>query len=150
MSGMKIISKNKRVGYDFFLEEKFEAGIVLSGTEVKSLRGGKVKIDDAYVYIDAQGEVWIQNMNIAHYEFGNINNLPENRKRKLLLNRSEIIELKKGINLKSLTIVPTMIYFKDSRVKLEIALAKGKKLYDKREDKAKKEVSRKLKNADYE
>ena len=148
--GIKIIAKNKRASYDYFLEDKFEAGLVLQGTEVKSIRSGKVKIDEAYIDVDKRDEVWIHNMNVPHYEFGNINNHSETRKRKLLLNRGEIKELQKGLGAKSLTIVPTKIYLKDSKVKIEIALAKGKKLYDKRHDKAKKDVERKLRQGKYD
>lgn len=148
--GIKIITKNKRAGYDYFLEEKFEAGLVLQGTEVKSLREGKANINDAFVTIDGHGEAWIQNMTIPHYKFGNITNHEETRKRKLLLNAKEINEIVKNIQLKKLTVVPTALYFKDSRVKIEIALAKGKKMYDKRETEAKRDVDRKLRQKDYE
>lgn len=147
--GIKIITKNKRAGYDYFLEEKFEAGLVLQGTEVKSLREGKANINDAFVTIDG-GEAWIQNMTIPHYKFGNITNHEETRKRKLLLNAKEINEIVKNIQLKKLTVVPTSLYFKDSRVKIEIALAKGKKMYDKRDTEAKRDVDRKLRQKDYE
>lgn len=148
--GIKIIAKNKRAGYDYFLEEKFEAGLVLQGTEVKSLREGKANINDAFVTIDGQGEAWLYNMTIPHYKFGNITNHEETRKRKLLLNSKEISEIVKNIQLKKLSVVPTAIYFKDSRVKIEIALAKGKKMYDKRDTEAKKDVERKLRQKEYE
>ncbi len=148
--GIKVIVKNKRASYDYFLEEKFEAGIELQGTEVKSIRDGKVKITEAFVSVDNKNEVWVQNMHIAHYEFGNINNHRETRKRKLLLNKKEIELLIKGMGARGLTIVPTMIYFKGSRVKLEIALAKGKKLHDKRDSAAKKDVERKLRQGQYD
>lgn len=147
---IKIIIKNSRAGYDFFLEEKFEAGVVLQGTEVKTLREGKATLTDAFVSIDSVGEAWLYNLNIPHYTFGNINNHEENRKRKLLLNKKEILEIQKRMSIKGLTLIPTMLYFKSSRVKCEIALAKGKKLYDKRESAAKKDVERKLRQGQYE
>lgn len=147
--GIKIIAKHKRATYDYSLEEKFEAGITLVGTEVKSLRAGKVSIAESWVDIDKNGEAWIQNMTIPQYEFGNINNHQETRKRKLLLNRKEIDKLLHQVKAQKMTIVPTKIYFKGSLVKLEIALGRGKKDYDKRADKAKKDVERKLKQRDY-
>ena len=148
--GIKIIAKNKRASYDYFLEENFEAGLALQGTEVKTLRGGKCVMTDAYCAIDKNDEVWIHNMSIPAYEFGTYANHEETRKRKLLLNRTEIETIKKSLATKGQTLVPTKIYFKGSKVKLEIALAKGKKLYDKRETTKKKEVERKLRQGVYE
>ncbi len=148
--GIKIICKNQRAGYDYFLEEKYECGVALAGTEVKSLRNGKGKIDEAYVAIDSQGEIWLQNATIPHYEFGNINNHPETRKRKLLLKREEIIQIEKKMATKGYTVIPLALYFKDSLVKCEIALAKGKKLFDKRDTAAKKDVERKLRQGQFE
>jgi SsrA-binding protein len=148
--GIKIICKNQRAGYDYFLEEKYECGVALAGTEVKSLRNGKGKIDEAYVAIDSSGEVWLQNATIPHYEFGNINNHPETRKRKLLLKREEIIQIEKKMATKGYTVIPLALYFKDSLVKCEIALAKGKKLFDKRDTAAKKDVERKLRQGQFE
>lgn len=148
--GIKIISKNKRAGYEFFLSEKMEAGIELKGTEVKVLRLGKVKIEDAFVDIDQHGEAWLFNMTIPHYDFGNIHNHQENRRRKLLLHKEEISRMYHQMKSKNLTCVPTMIYFKDSRVKIEIALAKGKKLHDKRDTEAKRDVERKIRRGDYD
>lgn len=147
--GVKIIAKNKRASYDFFLEEKIEAGLALVGTEVKSLRAGKVSIAESWIDIDKNGEAWIQNMTIPHYEFGNINNHQETRKRKLLLKRKEIEKLLHQVKAQKMTIVPTSIYFKNSYVKMEIALGRGKKQHDKRHDQAKKDVERKLKQRDY-
>lgn len=143
--GIKILAKNKRASFDFHLEKKFEAGMVLRGTEVKSLRKGKVSLNESHITIDNFGEVWAHNISIPVYEFGNIHNHEETRKRKLLLSRKQIAEIAHEMSIKRLTLVPTAIYFKDSLVKLEFALAKGKKLHDKREDTAKKEVERKLK-----
>ena len=148
--GIKILAKNKRASYDYFLEEKFEAGIALVGTEVKALRDGKVTIAESHVSIDRNFEVWIHNMNIPHYKFGNIHNHEETRTRKLLLHASEITKLQHKMQAGGMTIVPTKIYFKDSLVKIEIALGRGKKQHDKRQDKAKKDVERKLKRGIYD
>lgn len=148
--GMKIIAKNKRASYDFALDQRYEAGMVLQGTEVKSLRLGKVSLAEAWIDIDNDGEVWAHNITIPHYEFGNINNHQETRKRKLLLKKVEIAKIYHQMRAQHLTLVPTMIYFKDSKVKLEIALAKGKKKYDKRQDEAKKSVEKKLRQQQYD
>ncbi len=148
--GIKIICKNQRAGYDYFLEEKYECGLELLGTEVKSMRLGKGIINDAYVAIDSAGEVWLQNATIPHYEFGNINNHTETRKRKLLLKREEIQQIEKRMAMKGYTIIPLALYFKDSLVKCEIALAKGKKLFDKRDTAAKKDVERKLRQGQFD
>jgi len=136
--GKKIIAKNKRASYDYFLTEKFEAGLMLTGTEIKSLREGKVSIAECHITIDKNQEAWVNNMIIAQYEFGNINNHKEDRKRKLLMHKKEINYLYHEMKSKSLTIVPTIIYFTKNRVKLEIALAKGKKQHDKRQVEQKK------------
>ena len=148
--GIKIISKNQRAGYDYFIEDKYECGVALVGTEVKSLRLGKAIINEAFVTIDSAGEVWLQNATIPHYEFGNINNHPETRKRKLLLKREEIQQITKKMAVKGYTLIPLALYFKDSLVKCEIALAKGKKAFDKRDTAAKKDVERKLRQGHYE
>jgi SsrA-binding protein len=148
--GIKIICKNQRAGYDYFIEDKYECGISLVGTEVKSLRLGKGIINEAYVVIDSKGEVWLQNANIPQYEFGNINNHAEARKRKLLLNREEIQQINKKMAIKGYTLIPLAMYFKDSLVKCEIALAKGKKVFDKRDTAAKKDVERKLRQGHFE
>ena len=133
-----------------FFEEKYECGLVLVGTEVKSLRNGKGQINEAYVTIDSSGEAWLQNATIPHYEFGNLNNHPETRKRKLLLKKEEINQIEKKMAVKGYTIIPLALYFKDSLVKCEIALAKGKKLFDKRDTAAKKDVERKLRQVQFE
>lgn len=148
--GIKIICKNQRAGYDYFLEEKYECGMVLQGTEVKSMRQGKGIINEAYVVIDSAGEVWLQNATIPHYDFGNINNHPETRKRKLLLSREQIVQIEKKMATKGYTLIPLALYFKDSLVKCEIALAKGKKLFDKRDTAAKKDVERKLRQGQFD
>lgn len=147
--GIKIIAKNKRATYDYQLLETYEAGIVLEGTEVKSLREGKGTIGEAYIAVDKKGEAWAHNINIPHYEFGNINNHEERRKRKLLLHTQELEEIAHRAQAERLTIIPIKIYFKGAKVKLEIALGKGKKLHDKRQDAAKKTVERKLRQGDY-
>ncbi len=148
--GIKIIAKNKRATYDYFLDETFEAGLVLQGTEVKTLRSGRVTMGEAYISVDEKKEAWIYNMNIPQYEWGNINNHEETRKRKLLLNRDEIERLHHQMKAARLTIVPVKIYFKNNRIKMEIALARGKKQHDKRQDKAKKDVERKLQRREYD
>lgn len=147
---IKIICKNQRAGYDYFIEDKFECGMALLGTEVKSMRQGKGIINDAYVVIDSQGEAWLQNATIPHYDFGNINNHSETRKRKLLLKREEIHQIEKKMATKGYTLIPLALYFKDSLVKCEIALAKGKKLFDKRDTAAKKDVERKLRQGQFD
>lgn len=137
----KLIAGNKKAFHEYFIEDKYEAGIALAGTEVKSLRMGKCSIKEAFIRID-RGEVYIYNMHISPYEKGNIFNKDPVRTRKLLLNRHEIRKLEGQITQKGYTIVPLNIYFKGSLVKMEIGLAKGKKLYDKRQDIAKKDQRR--------
>ena len=148
--GIKIIARNKRASFDYALKEKFEAGLMLQGTEVKSLRLGKATIAESYITIDSNFEAWIYNLHIPQYEFGNIHNHQEDRKRKLLLHEKEIHLIKHKMKAEGMTIVPTSLYFKNSYVKLEIALGKGKKLHDKRADKAKKDVEKKLRQGRYE
>lgn len=148
--GIKIIGTNKRASFDFSLKEKFEAGIALQGTEVKVLRLGKVSLNDSYVAIDGKGEVWAYNVHIPQYSFGNINNHQEQRIKKLLLNRQEITRLYHEMKTQHLSLVITKIYFKDSKVKLEFALAKGKKLHDKRDAEREKDVQRKLQRGNYD
>lgn len=148
--GIKIITKNKRAGHDYQLLEKVEAGLVLVGTEVKSIRAGKVKIGESHITIDGNNEAWIHNMYVAHYEFGNINNHEETRKRKLLLNETEINKIARKMNAERLTVVPTILYFKGNRIKIEIVLARGKKAHDKREDSKKKDIEMKIRRGIYE
>ena len=140
-SGVKLIANNKKAYHDYFIEETYEAGIELVGTEVKSLRMGKCSIKESFVGVD-NGEVFVHRMNISPYEKGNIFNKDPLRTRKLLLHKYEINQLIGKQQQKGYTIVPLKVYFKDSRVKVEIGLAKGKKLYDKREDIAKKDMKR--------
>lgn len=139
---MKVIANNKKASYDYFLEDKIEAGISLTGTEVKSLRNGNCSIKEAYIKID-NNEVFIINMYVKNYEQGNIFNVEERRPRKLLLNKSEIRKLESKVSTEGYTIIPVQVYFNDnSKVKIEIALGKGKKKYDKRDSIKKKEVNR--------
>ena len=138
---MKLVANNKKAYHDFFIEEKYEAGLVLHGTEVKSLRMGKCSIKEAFFRIE-NGEVYIYGMHISPYEKGNIFNKDPLRVRKLLLHRQEIRKLIGNSSEKGYTIVPLQVYFKDGRAKIEIGLAKGKKLYDKRQDIAKKDQKR--------
>ena len=137
----KIIANNKKAFYDYFIEDKYEAGIELVGTEVKSLRMGKCSIKEAFVRIQ-KGEVFIYGMHISPYEKGNIFNKDPLRPKKLLMHKSEIRKLVGKIAEQGYTLVPVEVYFKGSLVKVQIALAKGKKLYDKRQDIAKKDMRR--------
>lgn len=139
--GKKLIANNKKVYHDYFLEETFEAGIALAGTEVKSLRMGKGSIKESFIHIE-NGEVILYGMHISPYEKGNIFNKDPLRIRKLLLHKSEINKLLGKIKEKGMAIVPLRVYFSGSLVKVEIGLAKGKKLYDKRDDIAKKDQKR--------
>jgi SsrA-binding protein len=139
--GSRLIANNKKAFHDYFIEDTYEAGIELVGTEVKSLRQGQCSIKEAFVGID-NGEVYVYRMNIPPYEKGNIFNKDPLRTRKLLLHKSEINKLIGQSKEKGYTIVPLKVYFKDSLVKIEIALARGKKLYDKRQDIAKKDQNR--------
>jgi len=148
--GIKIIGTNKRASFDYILQDRFEAGIVLQGTEVKVLREGKVTLGDSYVAIDGHGEVWAYNVNIPQYSYGNINNHQEQRVKKLLLNRLEISKIYHEMKTQHLSLVVTKIYFKDSKVKLEFALAKGKKAHDKRDAEREKDVTRKLQRGNYD
>ena len=138
---MKLISNNKKAYHDYFIDEKYEAGIELHGTEVKSLRMGKCSIKEAFVRIE-NGEAFIYGMNISPYEKGNIFNKDPLRIKKLLLHKVEIRKLGGKMSEKGYTIVPLQVYFKDGKAKVEIGLARGKKLYDKREDIAKKDLRR--------
>lgn len=139
--GRKLIANNKKAYFDYFIEDKYEAGIALNGTEVKSVRMGKCSIKEAYIRIE-NGEVYVCNMNITPYEKGNIFNKDPLRPKKLLLHKYEINKLSAQIAQKGYTIVPLQVYLNGSLVKVEIGLAKGKKLYDKRQDVAKKDQRR--------
>lgn len=143
---MKIISNNKKAYHDYFILETFEAGIELKGTEIKSIRKGSANLKDCFVRIKDH-EAFIENMYIAPYENGNIFNHEPRRIRKLLLHKKEISKLEKKVREDGLTIVPTKLYFNTSKAKLEIALAKGKKLYDKRNDLKEKDAKRDIEKA---
>ena len=149
MGKIKIIGQNRKARYNYSIHEQFEAGIQLQGTEIKSLRSNKVSISESHVSIDSKNEAWIHNIKIPQYDFGNRFNHEEARKRKLLLHKAEIEELSHRAQSERLTIIPLKIYFKNSKVKLEIALAKGKKLYDKRQDEAKKDIKKRIKKGEY-
>ena len=138
---MKLVANNKKAYHDYFIEEKYECGIELFGTEVKSIRMGKCSIKEAYVSID-HGEAFIEGMNISPYEKGNIFNREPLRKRRLLLHKREILKLAGQVQTKGYTLMPLQVYFKNGRVKIEIGLARGKKLYDKRQDIRKKDMKR--------
>ncbi|MEX2574798.1 MAG: SsrA-binding protein SmpB [Balneolaceae bacterium] len=135
--------KNRKARHEYRVEETYEAGISLRGTEVKSLRAGKASLNEAFAYIQ-NGEIWMKNMYIKPYEHGSYNNHDERRDRKLLLNRREIREIDKAISQKGKTIVPLKLYFKKGYAKLLIGLATGKKKYDKRDDIKDKEMRREL------
>ncbi|MDN4160308.1 SsrA-binding protein SmpB [Nocardioides abyssi] len=129
--GQKMIAQNKKARHDYAIEDTFEAGLVLQGTEVKSLRQGRASLVDGFVDID-RGEAWLHGVHIPEYSQGTWTNHSARRKRKLLLNRMEIDKIERRVNEKGLTVVPLALYFKDGRAKIEIGLAKGKKSWDKR------------------
>lgn len=145
--GIKLIANNKKAYHDYFIDEKYEAGIALHGTEVKSLRMGRCSIKESFVTISNKGEILINHMHISPYEKGNIFNKDPLRVRKLLLHKLEIRRLMSKIKEKGYTLVPLQVYFKGSLVKVEIGLARGKKLYDKRDDLAKKDAKREIDRA---
>ncbi len=138
---VKLIANNKKAYHDYFIEEKYECGIELFGTEVKSLRMGKCSIKEAYVSVD-HGECFIEGMHISPYEKGNIFNRDPLRRRRLLLHKREILKLGGQVQQKGYTLMPLEVYFKKGRVKVEIGLARGKKLYDKRDDIRRKQIRR--------
>jgi SsrA-binding protein len=139
----RVSISNRKARHDYFIIETFEAGIVLKGTEVKSLRQGNANLQDSYAELRS-GEVWLEGMHINPYEHGNINNHEPRRKRKLLLQRKQIRKLLGGLKEKGLTLVPLSVYFKGPYAKVELALARGKKSYDKREAIAKRESDRNI------
>ena len=141
-AGIKMVANNKKAYHDYFIDDKFEAGIELFGTEVKSIRMGKCSIKEAFIKIESDGQVYVFGMHISPYEKGNIFNKDPLRVRKLLLHRYEINKIEAKLKEKGLTLVPLKVYFKDSLVKIEIGMARGKKLYDKRQDIAKKDQRR--------
>ncbi|EEG29815.1 SsrA-binding protein [[Clostridium] methylpentosum DSM 5476] len=144
--GKKIIALNRKARHDYFVEESFEAGIELVGTEVKSLRKGAVNLKDSFCYIE-QGEIFVHGMHISPYEQGNIFNKDPIRIRKLLMHKKEIARLFGQVKQQGYSLIPLSLYFKSSRVKLELGLCKGKKLYDKRADAAKRDAKREMSRA---
>ena len=143
---VKLVANNKKAYHDYFIEDKFEAGIELFGTEVKSIRMGKCSIKESFIRIE-NGEVWIYGMHISPYEKGNIFNKDPLRQRRLLMHKREILKLFARIKQDGYSLIPLSIYFRGPRVKLEIGLAKGKKLYDKRETAARKDAKREMDRA---
>ena len=146
-AGIKMVANNKKAYHDYFIDDKFEAGIELFGTEVKSIRMGKCSIKEAFIKIECDGQVYVFGMHISPYEKGNSFNKDPLRGRKLLLHKLEIRRLMSKIKEKGYTLVPLQVYFKGSLVKVEIGLARGKKLYDKRDDLAKKDAKREIDRA---
>jgi len=144
--GIKIIAQNKKARHDYFIEETYEAGMVLIGTEVKSIRLGRVNLKDSYADVK-QGEVYVHNMHISPYDQGNIFNRDPLRDRKLLLNRREINKLIGYIQQRGYSLIPLQIYLSHGLVKMQLAVSKGKKLYDKRRDMAKRDAKRDMERA---
>ena len=141
MDGIKILAKNRKASFEYFLLDKFEAGIELQGSEIKSIRAGQVSIGEAYIQIENL-EAWLVNSHVAKYDAASIFNHDPKRKRRLLLHRKEINQIWNAVRQKGLTVVPTILYLSKGRAKIEIALAKGKKMYDKRDSIAKRDAER--------
>jgi SsrA-binding protein len=144
--GEKLICNNKKAFHEYFIEERFEAGMVLTGTEVKSLRMGKANLNDSFAMVKS-GEAFLHNLHISPYDFGNRQNHDPDRMRKLLLHKKEIDKLFGSVREQGYSLVPLRLYFKNGLVKVEVGLAKGKKLYDKREDLKKKDHKREIAQA---
>jgi len=144
--GEKLICNNKKAYHDYFIEEKFEAGMVLRGTEVKSLRMGKANLNDSFALVK-NGEAFLHNLHISPYDFGNRENHDPDRMRKLLLHKKEITKLFGKVREQGYSLVPLRLYFREGLVKVEMGLAKGKKLYDKREDMKQKDMKREVSQA---
>ena len=144
--GRKVVAQNRKARHDFAIEDVFEAGLVLQGTEVKSLREGRASLVDGFVDID-RGEAWLHNVHIPEYTQGTWTNHAARRKRKLLLNRIEIDKIERRVNERGLTVVPLSLYFLNGRAKVEIALAKGKKSWDKRHALAERQATRETQQA---
>ena len=139
---IKIVANNRKAGFEYFLLEKFEAGLVLNGSEIKSIRAGQMSIQESYIDIEDGQQAWLVESHIAPYEQANRYNHDPKRKRKLLLHKKQILELWNNVRIKGMTVVPTRVYLKKGRAKIEIALAKGKKAYDKRATIAKRDEAR--------
>lgn len=146
MANMKTIAQNKKARHDYFVEETYEAGIELCGTEVKSLRTGRVNLKDSWCSI-VDGEIFVNGMHISPYEQGNIFNRDPMRVRKLLMHKKEILKLYGTVKQTGYSLIPISLYFKDSKVKLQVGLCKGKKLYDKRADMAERSAKRDMERA---
>jgi len=144
--GIKIVSENRKAFHDYFIEDRVEAGIILTGTEIKSIRNGKVNLKDSYARLN-NGEVWVHQMHISPYEQGNRYNHDPLRQRKLLLHRAEINKLIGKIQLQGLTLIPIKIYLKQGMAKIELAVCQGKKNYDKRQVLAEREGKREIERA---
>lgn len=145
-SSVKDIAVNRRARHDYFLDEFFECGIALTGTEIKSVRAGHVQFKDAYISIRG-GEAWIKGMHISAYAYGSFSNVDEERDRRLLLHKYEIRKLDQKVRTKGYTLIPVRMYLKNGRAKLEIALARGKDLYDKRQSEKERDASREIARA---
>lgn len=145
-SRIKVVAKNRRASHDYELLERFEAGLVLTGTEIKSVRENKVSLQHSYVQ-PRDGELWLIDANIAQYEHGGYENHEPKRARKLLLHRREINKIIDELAQKGLTLIPTMVYLKNGLAKVEIALARGKRKFDKRQDLAKRDAERQVQRA---
>lgn len=144
---IKIVANNRKAGFEYFLIEKYEAGLALQGSEIKSIRAGQISIQEAYVDVENGEQAWLIESHIAPYEQANRFNHDPKRKRKLLLHKKQIRELWNNVRIKGMTIVPTRVYLKNGRAKIEIALAKGKKAYDKRATIAKRDEARSAERA---
>ncbi len=143
---IKVVADNRKARHDYFIEDTYEAGMVLTGTEIKSIREGRVQLKDSYISI-RHGEAWIKGMHVSPYKFGNIFNVDPERDRKLLLHKTEIRKMFDKVRIKGYTLVPLRIYLKGGRAKMEVALAKGKDLYDKRETQKLKDAAREMEKA---
>ncbi len=143
---IKLIATNRKAYHDYFLEDTYEAGIVLTGTEIKSVRAARVNLRDGFVQVK-DGEAWLINVHISPYDFGNRENHEPRRERKLLLHRQEIRKLQSKVSERGWTIVPLRMYIKDGRAKVEIALVRGKRLYDKKDAIAERDADRELRRA---
>jgi SsrA-binding protein len=141
--GVKVVATNRKASHEYFLLERFEAGIALQGSEIKSIRSGQISLAEAYVKLDGR-EAWLLDAHIAPYEQANRYNHEPRRPRRLLLHRSEIRKLWNDVRQKGVTIIPTRVYLKEGRAKIEIAVAKGKKLHDKRETIARRDAEREI------
>ena len=144
--GTQMVARNKKAFHDYIIDDRFEAGLVLSGTEVKSLRMGRASLTDAFATIDA-GEVWLRGANIPEYLQGTYHNQPAKRTRKLLLNRREITKLERLVNQSGRTLIPLSIYFRDGYAKIELAVATGKRNWDKRQAIAERDADRQMQRA---